>query len=77
LECKKKLKSPELDRSFAEFRLKEDQTKTMKIGADLSEKVKKNLTKCLQVNAYLFVWAANEMPRIDLEVAWHIDGFVL
>jgi len=49
----------------------------MKIGADLSEKVKKNLTKCLQVNAYLFVWAANEMPRIDLEVAWHIDGFVL
>ncbi|GAU38515.1 hypothetical protein TSUD_396320 [Trifolium subterraneum] len=59
------------DGEFELVPLGEDPTKSVKIGADLPDLVKRQLKACLRGNAELFAWSAAEMPGIDPEVACH------
>lgn len=54
LELKRRIKLPQPDGEFVEVQLGDDPTKTLKIGADLSEEVNVELTQCLKDHADLF-----------------------
>ncbi|MCH82204.1 hypothetical protein A2U01_0003004 [Trifolium medium] len=49
----------------------EDPSKGVKIGADLPDLVKRQLSTCLKENAKLFVCSTADMFGIDLKVACH------
>lgn len=70
-ELKKKIKCLEPHKEFLEIPFSEDPTKTVKLGADLTDSVKESLIVCLRRNAKLFSWSAVDMPGIPLEVACH------
>lgn len=48
LKLKRKIKQPQPDGEFVEVQLGDDPTKTVKIGAELSEEVKVELMQCLR-----------------------------
>ena len=48
-----------------------DPEKSTRIGADLEENVKKDLTRFLRENIDVFAWSHEDMPGIDLSVITH------
>ena len=50
---------------------KDDPEKGTKIGADLEEKIKKDLIRFLRENIDVFAWSHEDMPDIDLSVITH------
>ena len=49
----------------------DDPEKSTRIGADLEENVKKDLTRFLRENIDVFAWSHEDMPGIDLSVITH------
>ena len=48
-----------------------DPEKSTRIGADLEEKIKKDLIRFLRENIDVFAWSHEDMPDIDLSVITH------
>ena len=66
-----KLLRPIPDGDFELVSFGNDPSKNFKIGKDLPELVKAQLTACLRENTDLFAWSAADMPGIDPSVACH------
>jgi len=66
-----KLLRPILDGEFELVPFENDPSKNFKIGKDLPELVKAQLTACLRENVDLFAWSAPDMPKIDPSIACH------
>ncbi|MCI48117.1 hypothetical protein A2U01_0069360, partial [Trifolium medium] len=71
LEVRMKFERPKPDGEFITVQLDDNPTKTIKIGANLAQRVQEALIGCLKANADVFATSPEEMPRIDPMVACH------
>ncbi|MCI67522.1 hypothetical protein A2U01_0088781, partial [Trifolium medium] len=69
LEARIRFERPKPDGEFITVQLDENPAKTVKIGANLTQRIQEALIRCLKANAGVFATTPGEMPGIDPAVA--------